>query len=112
MMQSSTGACACEGVLRLLLTGCMFPHHHHYNDNQQQQQSSLALNDDGVLVSAADNGTIKFWDYKTGYNFQTVQTIVQPGSLEAEAGIFASAFDHSGSRWLTCEADKTIKVRD
>jgi len=71
--------------------------------------NSLATNDDGVLVSGADNGTIKFWDYKTGYNFQSVLTQVQPGSLEAEAGIFASTFDQSGSRFITCEADKTIK---
>jgi len=35
---------------------------------------------------------------------------VQPGSLESEAGIYAMAFDGSGSRLLTCEADKTIKV--
>ena len=32
------------------------------------------------------------------------------GSLDAEAGIFASAFDLSGSRFITCEADKTIKI--
>jgi pleiotropic regulator 1 len=71
--------------------------------------NSLALNDDGVLASCADNGTIKFWDYKTGHNFQSELTQVQPGSLEAEAGIFASTFDKSGSRFITCEADKTIK---
>ena len=33
----------------------------------------------------------------------------QPGSLESEKGIYAMAFDHSGSRLITCEADKTIK---
>ncbi|KAJ3325460.1 hypothetical protein HDV06_004319 [Boothiomyces sp. JEL0866] len=56
-----------------------------------------------------DNGSMYFWDWKTGYNFQTNQAIAQPGSLENEAGIFASTFDKSGSRLLTCEADKTIK---
>jgi pleiotropic regulator 1 len=35
---------------------------------------------------------------------------VQPGSLDAEAGIFASTFDQTGSRLITCEADKTIKI--
>ena len=34
----------------------------------------------------------------------------QPGSLDAEAGICASAFDQTGSRLITGEADKTIKV--
>jgi len=32
------------------------------------------------------------------------------GSLDAEAGIYAMAFDLSGSRLLTCEADKSIKI--
>lgn len=37
-------------------------------------------------------------------------TKVQPGSLECEAAIYAMAFDQSGTRLITCEADKTIKV--
>lgn len=49
------------------------------------------------------------WDWKTGYNFQKIQTTVQPGSLDSEAGIFATSFDITGSRLITCEADKTIK---
>lgn len=31
-------------------------------------------------------------------------------SLDAEAGIYAMAFDHTGSRLVTCEADKTLKI--
>jgi len=72
--------------------------------------NALALNQDGVLVSGADNGTIHFWDWKTGYNFQRFQSQVQPGSLDSENGLFAMRFDHSGSRLITCEADKTIKI--
>ena len=45
-----------------------------------------------------------------GYNFQRAQAPVQPGSLDSEAGVFAMTFDMSGSRLITCEADKTIKV--
>lgn len=37
--------------------------------------------------------------------------IPQPGSLEAEAGVFCSTFDMTGSRLITGCADKTIKVR-
>jgi len=70
----------------------------------------LAVNADSVLVSGADNGTMYFWDWKTGYNFQRFQAPVQPGSLDSEAGIFQMVFDHSGSRLITCEADKTIKI--
>ena len=36
--------------------------------------------------------------------------MVQPGSLDSEAGIYAMAFDATGSRLVTCEADKTIKM--
>lgn len=58
---------------------------------------TLALNDDGVLVSGADNGSMRFWDYETGYCFQSSDTVVQPGSLDSEAGIFASTFDRTGT---------------
>lgn len=51
----------------------------------------------------------RFWDWKSGNNFQQGQTKVQPGSLESESGIFAATFDMSGTRLLTAEADKTVK---
>jgi pleiotropic regulator 1 len=72
--------------------------------------NTLAINSDGVLVSGGDNGSLHFWDWKTGYNFQKHQTTVQPGSLDSEAGIFKCLFDVSGCRLLTAEADKTIKI--
>ncbi len=50
------------------------------------------------------------WDWLTGYNFQRIQSAAQSGSIDSEMGIFALAFDQSGSRLLTCEADKTIKI--
>mmetsp|Transcript_2394 Transcript_2394/g.4480 ORF Transcript_2394/g.4480 Transcript_2394/m.4480 type:complete len:481 (+) Transcript_2394:283-1725(+) len=72
--------------------------------------NAMAVNEDGVLVSGGDDGSMHFWDYKTGYNFQSSSSIVQPGSLEAENAIFCSEFDGTGTRLLTCEADKTIKI--
>jgi hypothetical protein len=51
-----------------------------------------------------------FWDWKSGYCFQKTETTVQPGSLDSEAGIFCSTFDKSGTRLITGEADKTIKI--
>lgn len=72
--------------------------------------NTMAVNDDGVLFSGGDNGSMHFWDYKSGYNYQTMATKVQPGSLDSEAGIFASTFDMTGSRLITAEADKTIKI--
>lgn len=72
--------------------------------------NSLAVNDDGVLLSGGDDGTMKFWDYKTGYNFQTLESAVQPGSLECENAIYAAQFDLTGSRLVTGQADKTLKI--
>jgi pleiotropic regulator 1 len=60
---------------------------------------------------AADNGSLSFWDYNTGTSFQNMEDVPQPGSLEAEAGVFCSTFDMTGTRLLTGGADKTIKVR-
>ena len=51
-----------------------------------------------------------FWDYRTGYSFQQTETVPQPGSLENEAGILCSTFDRSGSRLITGESDKSIKI--
>ncbi|KAH9308345.1 hypothetical protein KI387_036256 [Taxus chinensis] len=99
--------------------------------------NAMAINEDNVLVSAGllsrflknlnvmemgafywflitfavgDNGSLWFWDWKSGHNFQQAQTIVQPGSLDSEAGIYALSYDITGSRLVTCEADKTIKM--
>ena len=63
-----------------------------------------------MLYFLADNGSMYFWDWKTGYNFQRMQATVQPGSLDSEAGIFSMTFDMSGYRLITTEADKTIKI--
>ncbi|KIM31405.1 hypothetical protein M408DRAFT_258850 [Serendipita vermifera MAFF 305830] len=72
--------------------------------------NTLAVNEDGVLFSGGDNGTLSLWDYGTGVPFQNMEDIPQPGSLEAEAGVFCSTFDLTGTRLITGGADKTIKV--
>ena len=59
---------------------------------------------------SADNGTLTLWDYGTGLPFQHLSDIPQPGSLDAEAGVFCSAFDKTGTRLITGGADKTVKV--
>lgn len=53
---------------------------------------------------------MSFWDWNTGTPFQNLDDIPQPGSLEAEAGLFTSTFDRTGTRLITGGADKTIKV--
>lgn len=63
-----------------------------------------------AFVSSGDNGTLSLWDYNTGTPFQNMEDVPQPGSLEAEAGVFCSTFDQTGTRLITGGADKTIKV--
>jgi pleiotropic regulator 1 len=72
--------------------------------------NALAVNSDNVMFSGGDDGSVCFWDWKTGYKFQDSASTAQPGSLEAEAGIFSSTFDLTGLRLITGEADKTIKI--
>ncbi|KAI0489585.1 putative pre-mRNA splicing protein [Xylaria cf. heliscus] len=71
--------------------------------------NSLSVNED-VLFSGGDNGSMSFWDWKTGHRFQSLDSIAQPGSLDAEAGIMSSTFDRTGMRLIVGEADKTIKI--
>lgn len=72
--------------------------------------NALAVNDDGVVVSGGDDGTLRFWDHGSGRCFQNTATVAQPGSLDAENGVYAAAFDGTGTRLVTCEADKTVKI--
>src|SRR5690606_37281932 len=80
-------------------------------DRIQGIVNALATHPDGeILVSGGDNGTLAFYDWRSGQCFQRTEALPQPGSLEAEQGIFAASFDQSGLRLITCEADKSIKI--
>ncbi|KAF9026501.1 pre-mRNA-splicing factor prp46 [Haplosporangium bisporale] len=72
--------------------------------------NAMAVNADNVMFTGADNGALGFWDWKSGHQFQRLDSLVQPGSLESEAGIFCAEFDKTGLRLITGEADKTIKI--
>ncbi|CAD6196397.1 unnamed protein product [Caenorhabditis auriculariae] len=72
--------------------------------------NSLSCNEDGVLASGGDNGSLCFWDWRSGFCYQRMQTKPQPGSIDSEAGIYATCFDKTGLRLITAEADKTIKM--
>jgi pleiotropic regulator 1 len=72
--------------------------------------NTLAVNEDNVMFSGGDNGSVAFWDWKTGHRFQYEDSLAQPGSLDAEAGVMSSTFDLTGLRLITGEADKTIKM--
>ncbi|CAH9085651.1 unnamed protein product [Cuscuta epithymum] len=83
---------------------------HNMLSQQKAIINAMAVNEEGVMATGGDNGSLWFWDWRSGHNFQQSQTVVQPGSLESEAGIYAMAYDVTGSRLITCEADKTIKM--
>jgi pleiotropic regulator 1 len=68
------------------------------------------INHENLMVTAADDGSLGFWDYDSGFKFQEIDSQVQPGSLSSEAGIFSCCFDRSGLRMITAECDKTIKI--
>lgn len=72
--------------------------------------NSLSTNQYNVLVSCDDDGSLFFWDWRTGYNFQRLKPPTQPGSIESEASILTSTFDKSGARLITGGRDKTIKM--
>lgn len=72
--------------------------------------NTLSANADGVLFSGGDDGSLKLFDYATGTPFQVAEDVPQPGSLDAEAGVFCSTFDQTGTRLITGGADKTIKI--
>ncbi|XWW93216.1 hypothetical protein V2A60_001146 [Cordyceps javanica] len=72
--------------------------------------NTMSVNQNNVLFSGADNGSMSFWDWKSGHRFQALDTTAQPGSLDAEAGVMSSTFDRSGLRLICGEADKTIKI--
>ncbi|XP_027767525.1 protein pleiotropic regulatory locus 1-like [Solanum pennellii] len=76
--------------------------------------NAMAVNDEGVMATGGDNGSLWFWDWTSGYNFQQARTKVQPGSsMDTDAGssiIYALTYDVTGATLITCEGDKTIKM--
>jgi len=75
--------------------------------------NALAIKDNNqssILMAGSDQGYLYFWDWRSGYKFQSILTRPQPGSLSSENGIFHAVFDKSETRLLTADCDKTIKV--
>lgn len=72
--------------------------------------NDLVINSRNICVSGHDTGQIMFWDWKTGHCFQEVFSDPQAGSVESEAGIQALCFDQTGTRLISTETDKAIKL--
>ncbi|XP_026378106.1 protein pleiotropic regulatory locus 1-like [Papaver somniferum] len=84
--------------------------YHNMRSQQKATINAVAVNEEGVMATGGDDGSLWFWDWKSGHNYQRTRTTVQPGSLDCEAGIYALSYDITGSRLVSCEADKTIKM--
>lgn len=72
--------------------------------------NTLSINKDNVMFSGGDDGLLTFWNWKTGHKFQQQKNIPCRGSLDAEAGVFCSSFDNTGSQLVIGCANKTLKV--
>ncbi|KAK1358807.1 PP1/PP2A phosphatases pleiotropic regulator PRL1 [Heracleum sosnowskyi] len=83
---------------------------HNMASKQNTIINAMAVNREDLMVTGGDDGSLRFWDWKTRQNFQHIKSKVQPGSLDCEAAIYAASFDVTGSRLVTCEADKTVKI--
>ncbi|CCD25057.1 mRNA splicing protein PRP46 NDAI_0E02400 [Naumovozyma dairenensis CBS 421] len=81
-----------------------------FNSEKSGIINSLSVNQDNVLCAGGDNGTLSFYDYKSGHKYQTLATKEIPGSLGSERGILCSTFDQTGLRLITGETDKSIKI--
>ena len=80
------------------------------NEPPRSIVETVAVNEDNVLVSGHQNGHLMVWDYKTGHKMQDIKSPPQPGSLDAEAAINQLTFDRTGTRIISVESDKTIKL--
>lgn len=61
------------------------------------------------LFAGYDDGKMEFYDYSTGGLLQSMYSKPVPG-LSDTTTIYASKFDKLGSRFITCEGDKSIKI--
>ena len=72
--------------------------------------NDIAVNQDGVVCTARDDGAVEFWSFEKGEQICRDVPKLQPGSLEAENAVLGCGFDRSGSRAVTCHADKTVRM--
>ncbi|KAK6455830.1 WD40-repeat-containing domain protein [Scheffersomyces xylosifermentans] len=71
--------------------------------------NTLAINPaSNVLFSGYDDGKMEFYDYISGSLLQSDHSSPVAGSQQSP--LYASTFDMSGLRLITCEGDKSIKI--
>lgn len=68
------------------------------------------FNDSSILILGSNNGQLHFYDWSSGYKYDTLVNKVVPGTVESENSTLAMAFDKSESRLITTHGDKSIKI--
>ncbi|SBT58367.1 pre-mRNA-splicing factor PRP46, putative [Plasmodium ovale wallikeri] len=68
------------------------------------------FNDSSILILGSNNGQLHFYDWSSGYKYDTLSNKVVPGTVECENSTLAMAFDKSESRLITTHGDKSIKI--
>ncbi|KAG7662947.1 PRP46 [[Candida] subhashii] len=78
-------------------------------DGRSKIINTLSINHvSNTLFAGYDDGKMEFYDYINGDLIQSGTTPPVQGSTES--AIYASTFDVSGLRLITCEGDKSIKI--
>merc|ERR1711909_109803 len=81
--------------------------------NHKKSVRGLVLHPKLFMFASGGPDNIKQWKCPEGKFIQNLSghnAIVNCLAMNSDAGIFQMKFDHSGSRLITCEADKTIKI--
>ncbi|SOV10674.1 golgi organization and biogenesis factor, putative [Plasmodium sp. DRC-Itaito] len=68
------------------------------------------FNDSSILILGSNNGQLHFYDWSSGYKYDTLSNKVVPGTVECENSTLSMAFDKSESRLITTHGDKSIKI--
>ncbi|CRG99904.1 golgi organization and biogenesis factor, putative [Plasmodium relictum] len=68
------------------------------------------FSDSSILILGSNNGQLHFYDWTSGYKYDTLTNKVVPGTVECENSTLAMAFDKSESRLITTHGDKSIKI--
>ncbi|GAW80794.1 splicing regulatory protein [Plasmodium gonderi] len=68
------------------------------------------FSDSSILILGSNNGQLHFYDWSSGYKYDTLSNKIVPGTVECENSTLSMAFDKSESRLITTHGDKSIKI--
>ncbi|XP_057307080.1 anaphase-promoting complex subunit cdh1-like isoform X2 [Hydractinia symbiolongicarpus] len=72
--------------------------------------NSVTINHHGVTVAGGSNGVIHMWDFNSGHRFQKINRSKVYDSQEVPICVFATKFDHTGTKLICSDACNVVKV--